>query len=82
MKLNYEKEPFEIEEKRFYIPGALIEENVCPSCKTTALDVDLGDRYLSYPKANAVNAVHLYCDNCGTEWDVKVRLEINLTLET
>jgi hypothetical protein len=79
MKLTYRKNPFEIEVKRFHVPGAKIEDD-CPKCKEK-VTVDLAREYISFPTANAVNKVHFYCGECDSEWDVKIHIEVTLTSE-
>ena len=43
-------QPFEIREKRFYIPDYIISSS-CPKCGEIK-NRDLSDEYLTYPKAN------------------------------
>lgn len=69
-------QPFEIDVKRFYLPGVVLKER-CPSCGAEALD-DLGDRYLSYPTANVDFDHGMWCKDCGHEWKVKLHLRLEL----
>lgn len=82
MKLSYTPteplEPFDLDVKRFYVSGAKLEGE-CPACHKPYIH-DFGRNYLSYPRANAANTVHLYCGECDHEWDVELLLTIALTL--
>lgn len=77
MKLIYSQESFGADEKRFYIPGAIIEHK-CTCGKTITYDME--EHYLSYPTVNGNNKIHIYCDDCGTETPCTLRLDLMLTL--
>jgi len=47
-------EEFEVNVKRFCLPGVELRRN-CPGCGDLTV-VDMGERYLSYPTANAVTS--------------------------
>lgn len=68
----------ELEIKRFYIPGAVIESE-CPKCNSP-IEVDLGDEYLSYPVMGQPEEVSFYCDDCDHYWIVNVILELSIKL--
>ncbi len=80
MRFTDPKKPFEVDVKRFYVPGVVIECD-CPNCKKPVKH-DFGSEYLSDPTANATNKVHMYCPECSHEWELKVRLDVTLTLES
>ena len=75
----------EIDVKRFYIPGVKVQSH-CPTCGKKHIR-DFDSDYLSHPVVGAPECVHFYCEEdkpgggyCGTEWDVKVVLEIKVKL--
>ncbi len=78
MKLVVECKEFEIDDKRFYMPGTRLVGN-CPKCNAS-FEKDFGEEYLSYPKANAPMLVHLWCQECNHEWTVTTKLEVKLEL--
>lgn len=66
-------------DKRFYVPGTTLSGK-CAQCDT-AVEVDFGSHYLSYPITNKPKDVWLYCDKCESELGpVKVVLRISLEL--
>lgn len=70
------EDAFDIEVKRFYIPGSKIED-VCPKCQApTSRDCD--DDYFSFPVANAPFSETLCCGECGAEWEVQLIIRISL----
>lgn len=77
MKLIYSQEPFATDEKRFYIPGAIIEHK-CSCGKTVVQDFE--EHYLSYPAMNCVIKNTLYCHDCGVETPYQLRLDLMITL--
>lgn len=79
VNLQYQAKSFESEEKRFYIPGAILSWE-CRSCGEDCVR-DLGNHYLSYPAFNATERVHLCCPECDYDDDaVDVRLELQLSV--
>ncbi len=66
--------------KRFYLNGLVLEDE-CPMCKSK-VENDFGGEpgYLSYPTPGIPESVFLYCEDCDSEWERKVILEINLKL--
>ncbi len=74
-------EPFDIDVKRFYVPGASLASK-CPKCGREH-ERDFGDRYIMYPKANTPIKINLYCGDdedggCGHEWSVMAVLRVTL----
>jgi hypothetical protein len=69
---------FEIEVKRFYVPGVVLTAT-CPKCGAVK-EVDLGDHYLSYPKANEPNDYGFYCSECSHEWNRKILVTLKVEL--
>ena len=67
---------FELGIKRFYLDTVVTD--TCSKCGSEA-HRDLSDHYLSYPTANAMNDVELYCDTCG-DWTTTVQRFLALTL--
>lgn len=53
-------EPFETNEKRFYVPGVTLKAN-CPKCGAEC-ERDLGGNYLSYPEYNSPIEIDLFCN--------------------
>lgn len=80
-------QPFELREKRFYIPDYTIS-SPCPKCgeiKTRDLSID----YLSYPKANKPIKIEMYCEHyseergeygCENEWEVTIKISITVEI--
>lgn len=62
--------------KRFYLPGVSIEAT-CPECKVRN-KVDLGSRYISYPRLNEPADFCVCCDECAEEFYVEVVLHVKL----
>lgn len=81
-KINYVKEPFSVEVKRFYFPCSL--ESPCPKCGDVKT-MTMANEYISYPVINGVEEVSFGCEPCGeegyTEWKVRIRLDLNVTLD-
>jgi len=79
-----EPKPFDLNEKRFYLPGYVIAAD-CPKCGMR-MTRNVGDNYLSYPKANKPEDVHLCCNNesgeesCDGEAWVPVIVNVSLLL--
>lgn len=71
---------FELDDKRFYIPGFKLQD-ICPKCKTK-YEKDYKENYIMYPKANSTIKDTLYCnnDNCGHEWEVKVKINVSIEI--
>jgi hypothetical protein len=66
----------ELNIKRMYLPGVFIKV-ACPECGAdTEWDGDI--QYMSYPVPNTDETVGLYCDACGHDWDVTVRLNLSV----
>lgn len=65
----------EVDVKRFYMPGIVIED-VCSLC-TANIELDLADDYLSHPNVGET-PVFLYCHNCDHNWEKTVILEVKL----
>lgn len=78
LKLTGTPGPFDLDVKRFYIPGYKLE-GPCPKCQAP-YERDFNEQYLSYPQANAPTEVTLYCGSCEHEWEVTMRLNITLEL--
>lgn len=67
--------PFGIEVKRMYWPGTI--EATCPNCKHEQVEYG-STRYLSYPTANVPFDMTLCCEECDTEWPVRVILRVSV----
>lgn len=65
-------------EKRFYLPGLMLEGE-CPSC-AKAWTHDFAKYYLSYPVVGAPEVVHVSCAECAHEWEVRVIVRVTLEL--
>ena len=67
--------------KRFYLPFLLVD--ICPKCsREVTRDLSRDEGYLSYPTVNKPETVSLWCDDCGVEWLVALRLDFRLTVVT
>ena len=73
MKVKVEE--LEIEVKRFYVGHEI--KIPCPECGKSELSF-LGDDYLSYPSLNVEEPAHGYCDECDNEFELGVKLELNI----
>lgn len=69
---------YELEVKRFYVPGFVLKDN-CPVCGQERC-IDFSQHYLSYPEANKPFNYTMYCDDCNKEWVVRLILKIGLEL--
>lgn len=69
---------FEMDVKRFYVPGVKIEGK-CPACKGKVVN-DLGQNYIGYPLVNQDFYETMYCSECNEEWKVIIRLNVTLEL--
>jgi hypothetical protein len=79
MKIKHDwATPFEVDLKRFYVPGCKLDGH-CPKCNQP-FTLDFGEQYISFPVANAVNEVACWCCHCENEWNVNVRLNFSLEL--
>ena len=67
--------PFGIDVKRMCWPGSIT--STCPNCKHEQVEWG-SDRPLGYPTANVPFDFHLCCEECDTEWPVKVILHVSL----
>ena len=67
----------EIDVKRFYIPGTIIQDH-CPECKHLN-ELDLEDQYLSYPKVGEPEGLYFHCDECEHEWQPEIIIEIKVS---
>lgn len=76
MRVTSTPKPFEIDCKRFYMPGTTISD-ICPKCGHEQ-ENDLGDQYLGHPTANGVDKYGFYCHKCEHEWSKKVILRVVL----
>ncbi|TXH09226.1 MAG: hypothetical protein E6R04_08885 [Spirochaetes bacterium] len=67
-KLEIVSQPgsFELDVKRFYIPG-LVFKCQCPVCGLV-VHKDMKDDYFSYPEANDSVVVWFYCVECDKNW--------------
>ena len=73
--------PNELPIKRFYLPFRLVD--TCPKCSREVVrNFDTDGGYLSYPTVNKPETVSLWCDDCGVEWLVAIRLDFRLTVVT
>ena len=77
-KIISNNKAFQSDEKRFYIPGAVVLDE-CPKCKAIE-SKDLGEEYLSFPTLNGKESLHMYCGNCDYEWTVYLKLNLNVEL--
>ena len=73
-------EVFEIPEgnidvKRMYLPVEM--ELVCPKCGEKLVD-DFDEQYLSYPDINSPETRGVYCDNCESELQYEVKLQVSV----
>lgn len=71
-------EPFELNVKRFYVPGYVLSSK-CPKCKL-AQERDLGENYLSYPKTGEPLALCFYCEPCEENWEEHVVVRVSVEL--
>jgi len=67
---------FEIGCKRFYMPGVVVE-STCSKCNAVAKQ-NMGNDYLSYPRANSNTTLPFYCKECEFEWEERVHLVVRL----
>jgi hypothetical protein len=67
----------EIDVKRFYMSGVQVED-VCPKCGDT-LTYDGEEQYVSNPTAGSEIDLHMYCEDCDHEWDIKVQLQVKIS---
>ena len=63
--------------KRVYLRGYHAFDD-CAKCDNE-LEVDLGDRCLSYPCNDSVQKVWFFCEDCHHEWSVPFEFSIQLT---
>lgn len=78
LRLELNRAPHESEgDKRQYAPYIL--DWTCGDCRTVR-HLDFRQSYLSYPKFDAVNAIHLYCETCGSESTVQAKVSLVLEL--
>lgn len=68
----------ELDIKRFYIPGVILEVD-CPQCGQT-LQQDLEHDYLSFPSLDKPETVYFYCDECGLE-EIEGQIVLHLSIE-
>lgn len=62
--------------KRLHLPGVVLK-SPCPHCKTELVK-DLSECCI----ASWDLIVYWYCDDCGTEWQHRLKMEIKLELDT
>ena len=70
-------EPFEIDHKRFKIPGCVLHATCPCGAEVTR---DFGEDYLAYPDANGHLRRTMYHGDCGAEWSVMAVLTVTLAL--
>ena len=78
MKIENNGKPFEVEEKRFYVPGSVMKGK-CPKCGA-AYKHDFGEDYFAYPSVNEPIEVHCTCGKCEHEWDERVVLRVTVEM--
>ena len=61
--------------KRTYLP--LILKDACPECGHV-VEVDLSDRYLSYPTIGEPFYHAFLCGECDEQWSVTLILKVSL----
>lgn len=76
MKIRNDAKSYESNEKRFYVPGTVIEA-LCPKCEKLAVK-DLGKEYFMYPEINAPFDAGLYCPHCDIPVPTKVILRVTV----
>lgn len=83
MKSNNVSDGTQLEIKRLYLPGVILE-STCPNCGQI-VEMDLGVDYLSYPYvgSDTLYFYHSECDNkdddeIGCEWKVEISLDISV----
>ena len=70
----------DIEVKRFYMPGIIVEDE-CSKCLEVVEWSGESD-YISYPNTSDKNMhVHMYCQDCENEWEIPITLEITVKLK-
>ena len=70
---------FELDIKRFYMPGTVIRTR-CPSCGVDYVK-DFDEKYLSYPSVGTPIEIDGYCSECNHEWLVcKVQLKLSVEI--
>lgn len=69
---------FEIDVKRFYMPGHELADT-CKKCGQVVTH-DLGERYISYPVANEPADHCFYCGECDHEWKRKILVTVAVHL--
>lgn len=68
----------ELDVKRFYLPGIVIEDN-CSECNKL-VKFDGENDYLSYPNMDELQMIHMYCEDCNHDWSLPVKLEVKVSL--
>lgn len=63
-------------DKRTYLPFLLKVQ--CPACETRFTKNLASEEYLSHPAWNSDFKFGIYCDECGHEWNVQLRLTVTL----
>lgn len=66
----------EIGVKRFYLPGCTIYDK-CPNCGADA-ESDLAMDCIYYPVINKEFDYSMYCDDCETHWNIKLKIDITI----
>lgn len=83
-KIKGNLEGAEIDVKRFYLPGIVVESK-CPKCGHLH-EVDMGSQYLSYPCVGDEEKINFYCEEgesenyCDTEWEVSIKLGMTVEI--
>ena len=74
---NGERPVFRLDAKRLHLPGVVVCDK-CPGCgEEKRYDLSYHE-YLSTPLVNEPFEEGLYCDSCGHEWTVRLRLVLRL----
>jgi hypothetical protein len=79
MKITGSGTPFEVDDKRFYLPGVKVEGE-CPACKKPFKRDLSTDPALGYPTANTPTKLNCWCPECEHEWSIPIKLSITVEL--
>ena len=77
-KIINTNQPFELEVKRFRVPGIIIETE-CKNCGTI-LRYDMETDYFCYPIVNQPFQTWIYCDECDEETTINLQIRIDVQL--
>ncbi len=80
MNIEFRKEPFDVDVKRFYVPLTFTDK--CPKCGVLDKVSYTNDQYLSYPTVNEpfLHTQYFYCNECDHEWESDC--ELTLVMDT